>query len=532
MLCQASGLTVDDIHYLTPRFWQYHFELISARDPVAFTITSIHLNLCIGSIARALEHRPDLAGILEDLQSFNVYGEFMLTEIGHGLDVRNLETTATMLEDGSFVLNTPTLGAAKFMPPTTLLASVPRLAVVFARLIVQGEDRGVKQFVVPLCDADRMLPGIVSRALPIRPGTKPFDHAVTMFDHVRLQAGALLGSAQKAEDERADFLDQIWRVSVGTLSLSIPGIAAMKIAGSIAAIYSQRRRVGVGRDGKTMPILGFSPQQRPILKALAHAEVLHAYAQWTIQEFMNTSRDLDVRRGLAAAFKALVLRSAGVMTQLVERCGAQGLFAHNQINEMALFFQGNSIAEGDTQVLCIRPASEILFGKYALPEPRDGSSPLAQYETGLFEEATLKMFSMDGAQRGESFNAHILPRCRNLVEAIGQRMAYEAALHSEDESPEVLDVFVMSCMREDASWFVQHGNRTRAQICDDEEKAYGKLLPMLPMLPELVERTGAKDYITAPIVDEDSLKNFVLSLQTFGGKNEAVLGDLPIQSKL
>lgn len=174
-------------------------------------------------------------------------------------------------------------------------------------------------------------------------------------------------------------------------------------------------------------------------------------------------------------------------------------------------------------------ASEILFGKYTLPEPRDGSSPLAQYEAGLFEEATLKMFSMDSSQRGESFNAHILPRCRTLVEAIGQRMAYEAALRSGDVSPEVLDVFVMSCISEDASWFVEHGNRTRTQIWDDEERAFGNLLPMLP---DLVERTGTKDYITAPIVSEDSLESFVFSLQTFGGENETVLGDLSIQPKL
>ncbi|KAF6810069.1 hypothetical protein CMUS01_13545 [Colletotrichum musicola] len=176
---------------------------------------------------------------------------------------------------------------------------------------------------------------------------------------------------------------------------------------------------------------------------------------------------------------------------------------------MALFFQGNSIAEGDTQVLCIRLASEILFGKYALPETRDEPASTIRTQREL--------------------QCHILPRCRTLIEAIGQRMAYEAALQSEDVSPEVLGVFVMSCMQEDPSWFVEHGNRTRTQMRDDEERAYAKLLPMLP---ELVERTGTKDYITAPVVDEDSLKNCVPSLQTFGGKNEAVLGDLPIQSKL
>lgn len=37
----------------------------------------------------------------------------MLTELDHGLDAKNLETTATLQSDGSFVLHTPRPGAAK-----------------------------------------------------------------------------------------------------------------------------------------------------------------------------------------------------------------------------------------------------------------------------------------------------------------------------------------------------------------------------------------------------------------------------------
>lgn len=37
----------------------------------------------------------------------------MLTELGHGLDSRNLETTATLLPDGGFELQTPSPAAAK-----------------------------------------------------------------------------------------------------------------------------------------------------------------------------------------------------------------------------------------------------------------------------------------------------------------------------------------------------------------------------------------------------------------------------------
>lgn len=40
-------------------------------------------------------------------------GQYCLTEIGHGLDAINMETTATLLESGEFDLHTPTEAAAK-----------------------------------------------------------------------------------------------------------------------------------------------------------------------------------------------------------------------------------------------------------------------------------------------------------------------------------------------------------------------------------------------------------------------------------
>lgn len=37
----------------------------------------------------------------------------MLTEVGHALDARNLETTATLLPNGDFELHSPSFAAAK-----------------------------------------------------------------------------------------------------------------------------------------------------------------------------------------------------------------------------------------------------------------------------------------------------------------------------------------------------------------------------------------------------------------------------------
>ena len=78
-------------------------QVIAARDPTAFIIAAIHINLCIGTLSNFIKDRPDLADLLEALLNFDICGEFMLTEVGHGLDVRNLETTATLQPDGFFV---------------------------------------------------------------------------------------------------------------------------------------------------------------------------------------------------------------------------------------------------------------------------------------------------------------------------------------------------------------------------------------------------------------------------------------------
>ncbi|KAK0367884.1 acyloxidase [Colletotrichum limetticola] len=528
-LCLSRGLTVDDIAELTPRFWDFHFDPISSRDMTAFVIATIHLNLCVGTIARFSRERPDLMATLEELVTFKACGEFMLTEVGHGLDARNLETTATMEADGSFTLNTPNAGAAKAMPPSSPLAGMARVAVVFARLIVGGDDRGVKPFVVRINDARGMCDGVVSRVLPVRAGTKPLDHSITTFHNVRLQPETLLGSASRGNNEREEFLAHIWRVSVGTLSLSIMGVSAIRVAGCIAALYSQRRLVG---DRNRLPIMQFSTQQRPILEALAHGEVLHVYAKWSVGEFMNQNHNADVRRGIATVFKVLVVRSSRLLHELAERCGWQGLYAHNQISELASTFQGNSVAEGDTLVISIRLASELLVNRYGLPQPTDPTGSLAMYEAGMIEEVARDKnlaLGASGSLRGTAYNNSVLPRCRAMVEAIGQRMAYEAAQAQGNIAPEVLDVFEKSCIQKDPSWFVENDYGTRSALRDDENRAYSNLLPLLPTL---MERANAKDYITAPLVEEGDMEDFIKTLPAFGARTDDVVAERAPKSRL
>ncbi|EEB91389.1 hypothetical protein MPER_10256, partial [Moniliophthora perniciosa FA553] len=163
----AYRLTADDIRNVSPKYWAFHTDPILAMDFAVATLLTIHYNLCAGTLAMYASERPDVAVLLEKLLSFDLSGQYCLTEIGHGLDIINMETTATKLRDGGFILNTPVKQAAKYMPPTSP-CGIPVIAVVFARLIVDGEDRGIKPFIVHMSDGYRMNENITCKILPPR----------------------------------------------------------------------------------------------------------------------------------------------------------------------------------------------------------------------------------------------------------------------------------------------------------------------------------------------------------------------------
>jgi alkylation response protein AidB-like acyl-CoA dehydrogenase len=305
-------------------------------DSGAWTILTIHWNLCMGTISSFLSERPDLVPLLQSLECFDTCGEFLLTELGHGLDVRNIETTAIHQVDGSFVLHTPNIRAAKSMPPSSPHSGMARTGVVFARLMVAGKDYGVRPFIVPLNDASgAMYRGVTCTLFPARPGAKAIDHALTGFRHVSLPAEALLGHLQGSpKDERKDFMRAIHRVTVGTLCISTSNATTLRVAGCIAGRYSTQRRVGAP---ESVPILSFSTQYGPIARILAHAVVFDKYTIEATQLFMANIGKLDMQNVIAGTFKATVLGyTQKALSELVDRCGWQGLYAHNQVSRLLI----------------------------------------------------------------------------------------------------------------------------------------------------------------------------------------------------
>jgi acyl-CoA oxidase len=122
--------------------------------------------------------------------------------------------------------------------------------------------------------------------------------------------------------------------------------------------------------------------------------------------------------------------------------------------------------------------------------------------------------------RSDLVNQAVLPLCQPLVEAIGHRMAYDAAI-SKGIEPTVMDVYVASILKLDSAWYAEHGLSQRTQR-DMEAVA---ISAMLPHLPRYVKEMDVTPYITAPLVSDASWSSFVSGLPRFQG--HAVVGIFP-----
>ncbi|KAG2095719.1 acyl-CoA dehydrogenase NM domain-like protein [Suillus discolor] len=520
----ALGITLHDTLHLTQNFWDMHTDPIRVLDGAASTLLTIQYNLVAGTLAQyAATTRPDLVSLVEDILRWDVIGQFCLTELGRGLDIFRMKTSATLLPTGEFDLHTPLPSDAKFMPPTVPVKGLPCIAIVFAQLYVDGECRGPRPFLVNLNDGYDMCNGyffkfvpsisnlfsMITRLLPPRGGSVPVNHALTSFNHVRLPSSALLGDLEKSNKMHRDFMSSIWRVAVGSLALGSIAIPNLQVASYIAARYFQRRHV-TSVYGHPSPIISYRTQQLPLLHAIAQASVLKALHKWGIERFMDKNLDVRVRHSVAACCKAVVLQHAQVANYaLSERLGAQGLFEYNRLSNLYSEMRGISIAEGDILGLSMQLVADTLAQTYKLPPSTHPDGPLAMHEISLFDEATKTVSS--SSDFTQAFMQYVQPRCQLMVESMGHRMAYDAAV-DQGVSQCLVDLYLINAIKTDAAWYVEHGVFTRKAMVHMEDAA---LSAALPRLEELLTAMEVEPYVSSPIISDKCWEKFRKTLPVY-----------------
>ncbi|MFF0065477.1 acyl-CoA dehydrogenase [Streptomyces sp. NPDC005279] len=335
------------------------------------TLAGIHYNLFIGSL---VDHNSGKRRDLSDFTSLRRTGTFLCTELGHGNDAAALQTTAELdSRTGEFVLHTPNPEAQKFMPNTSVIGG-PKSAVVAARLLIGGEDRGVFLFLTPLSDQNGYLPGIRIRTLPERTGS-PVDHCLTSFDHVRLPREALLEDehgrldadgefSSSVGNPRKRFLHSIGRVTSGKLCMSAAGIGVTRAALSIAVRYAHHRHISGPRTGERVLLTDHRSHHGRLLHSLSTGYAMTFLHRAVVDRWTgHTPEDQAEAERLVAIAKGWITWEARSITiECRERCGAQGLFHANGIAEFPLNLEGAITAEGDNLAVWVKAAAEMVFG--------------------------------------------------------------------------------------------------------------------------------------------------------------------------
>ena len=311
---------------------------------------------------------------LAQISRGELLGGFAMSELGHGSNVRDLETTATYdLETHEFVIHTPTGSGHKEWIGNAAVHG--RMMTVFAQLLVKGVNHGVHAFLVEI----RHPQGDVCKGVRIgdtghKEGLNGVDNGRIWFANVRIPREHLLNRfgdvspdgvyTSSIENPAKRFFTMIGTLVGGRITIGLSALSAVKSALTIAIRYGNRRRQ-FGEPGQPeTPLLDYRTHQRRLLPALATSIVLDIALSRMVDRFL-TMPPGDTREveGLAAGLKAYTTWFAQqAITDARECCGGQGYLAINRIAVLRRDIDVWTTFEGDNTVLMQLLAKGLLTG--------------------------------------------------------------------------------------------------------------------------------------------------------------------------
>lgn len=352
------------------------FATVAQHDLSLLTKFGVQFGLFAGAVMRlgTERHHPLVAGAL----GLDPLGSFAMTEVGHGSNVADIETTATFLPGiQQWEINTPSAQAAKDYIGNA--AAHGRMAVVFARLLVGDADHGVHAFVVPIrTEEGRPAPGVTIADDGPKAGLNGVDNGSLSFDRVVVESSALLDRFASVDPDgtyRSEITSPARRffTTLGTLvggrvSVASAAIAATEGALTIAVRYALRRRQFSTDGGRETRLIEYRTHQRRLMPRLATTYAYHFAAAALAEDYAaleSQPGDTDVDRrafeGRAAGLKAFATWHAMDTIQACrEACGGQGYMAVNRLGRMRDDIDVFTTFEGDNTVLAQLLAKALL----------------------------------------------------------------------------------------------------------------------------------------------------------------------------
>ncbi len=448
------------------------FETIAFHD-LGMTIKfTVQFGIWLGSVlllGNAAQHRR----YLRDIATFALPGCFAMTEIGHGSNVRELETLARYEPaSGQFIVTSPTWTAGKNYIGNG--ACHGRLATVFAQLETAGERHGVHAFLVPLRDEKgNVLPGVRIEDNGPKMGENGVDNARVWFDGVRVDRDALLdryGHVSADGTYRSDirsagsrFFTTISALVGGRISIAAAGLSAAKSGLTIAVRYATRRRQfrAAGSADET-PLLDYPTHRRRLLPLLANAYALDFAHKFLVRRRVETraadadpagKREVEL---LAAGIKAWTTwNTTRTLQTCRECCGGEGYMSVNRLPALKADSDIFTTFEGDNTVLMLWIGRQLLAQSAHAPANAEGAY------LSLFLACEQSILTELRAEAGAPRPTSLLRLAHIWVERMILEQFAAGIARCPDESCAAMlarlhDLFALTLLEENRAWFLEN----------------------------------------------------------------------------
>ncbi|KAF2021490.1 acyl-coenzyme A oxidase 1 [Aaosphaeria arxii CBS 175.79] len=246
---------------------------------------------------------------LTKAQKYEIIGCYAQTELGHGSNVRGLETTATWSpEDKTFIIHSPHLTASKWWIGS--LGRTANHAVVMAQLIINGKSFGPHPFVVQIRDLKTHEPLENVHVGDIGPkfGYNTMDNGFLLFNKVKIPHVNMLARFSRVDPETNKFVRQgspslIYGTLTWVRSTIVMQAGSVLARGvTIATRYCAVRRQFQDRDAPASeksenPVLNYTMVQIRLLPLLAATFALHFTGKAMMELYQENQKRMNAGNG-------------------------------------------------------------------------------------------------------------------------------------------------------------------------------------------------------------------------------------------
>jgi len=173
------------------------------------------------------------------------------------------------------------------------------------------------------------------------------------------------------------------------------------------------------------------------------------------------------------------------------------------------------VAEGDIVAISIRFAVDLALGRVTPPRSSNPKSRLACHEEAVISQLRSHLHGGPGSHRNPEVEAAILPLCVPLIQAVGHRMAYDAAIEASVD-PVLIDIFVASVILTDSAWYSEATDpAVHLSRSEQSEMQLNACKKGVGRLEEWLAKLEIEPYVLAPIVNEEKWEAHEQRLDTF-----------------